>query len=74
MAIEYVLNDNPAERREDIVFVGDTYASDVKGANVAGIDVIWINHKGERDVENMSVHSISDTRELLETVKRMGNL
>lgn len=44
MAIEHVLLDNPIEKRENIVFVGDTYNSDVKGANNAGIDVIWINH------------------------------
>ncbi len=69
MAIEYVLLDNPAEKRENIVFVGDTYNSDVKGANDAGIDVIWINHKGERNTENLSVHNISNTSELVEIVR-----
>lgn len=69
MAIEGALLENPAEGREDIVFVGDTYSSDVKGAKASGIDAIWINHKGERDVENLSVHSISDTKDLLGIVK-----
>lgn len=69
MAIEQVLLDNPAEKRENIVFVGDTYNSDVRGANDAGIDVIWINHKGERNTENLSVHSISNTSELIGIVK-----
>lgn len=69
MAIEQVLLDNSAEKRENIVFVGDTYNSDVKGANDAGIDVIWINHKGERNTENLSVHSISNTSELIGIVK-----
>ena len=69
MAIENVLSDNPAEKRENIIFVGDTYHSDVKGANDAEIDVIWINPKGERNTENLSVHSISNTNELVGIVK-----
>lgn len=69
MAIEHVLSDNPAEKRENIVFIGDTYDSDIKGANAAGVDVIWINHKGERNADNLSVHSISNTSELVEVVK-----
>lgn len=71
MAIELALLDNPAEKRENIVFVGDTYASDVKGANNAEIDVIWLNHKGENNTEHLSVHSISSTSELVEVVKTM---
>lgn len=76
MAIESALAENPAEKRENIVFVGDTYASDVKGANAAGIDVIWINHKGEQNTENLSVHSISDAGELAGMVKKIreGNM
>lgn len=71
MAIEHVLLNNPAEKRENIVFVGDTYNSDVKGANDAGIDVIWINHKGERNTDNLSVYSIHNTSELVRIVKTL---
>lgn len=70
MAIEAVLADNPTEKREDIVFVGDTYASDVKGANDAGIKVIWINHKGESNVDNLSAYSISNTSELEAVIRK----
>ncbi len=70
MAIGHALRDNPQEKKENIVFVGDTYASDVKGANNAGIDVIWINPKREKNTENLSVYDIGDTRELLEAVMR----
>ena len=56
-------------KKENIVFVGDTYSSDVKGANNAGIEVIWINHKGEPNKENLLVHSIGNTSELVEIVK-----
>ena len=68
MAIEKDLYDNPEEKKEDIIFVGDTYNTDVKGANNAGIDVIWINHKGERNTENLSMHNITNTSELVGTV------
>jgi len=71
MAIKNVLSDKPAEKRENIIFVGDTYSSDVKGANDAGIDVIWINHKGERNTENLSVHSIRNTSELVGIVNEI---
>ena len=64
-AIEHALLENPAEKRENIVFVGDTYNSDVKGANNAGIDVIWINYKDEGNVDNLPVHIISDASELV---------
>lgn len=74
MAIEAVLSDNPAERRENIVFVGDTYTSDVKGANDAGIDVIWINPTGEKNAENLAVHSIRNTSELAGIVKTIRTL
>ncbi len=69
MAIENVLADNPTETRQDIVFVGDTYSSDVIGANNAGIHAIWLNHKGESNTENLSIRSICNTSELLKTVK-----
>lgn len=71
MAIDYVLLDNPAEKRENIVFVGDTYNTDVKGANGAGIDVIWINHKDEGNIDNLSVHSISNAGKLVGMIKKL---
>ncbi|MBE5940533.1 MAG: HAD family hydrolase [Lachnospiraceae bacterium] len=71
MAIEHALSDNPAEKRENIIFVGDTYNTDVKGANDAGIDVIWINHKDEKNTDNLSVHTIRNTSELVGVVKMM---
>ena len=75
MAIEQVLSDNPSEMREDIVFVGDTYDTDVKGAIGAEINVIWLNHKGKKRDEHSFVYVIRDTSELLGCVERllMGN-
>lgn len=71
MAIEQTLLDNPSEKKEEIIFIGDTYHTDVKGANGAGIDVIWINHKGEKKDEISTVHVIRDVSELVGCVERL---
>lgn len=69
MAITSALSDNPTATKEDIVFVGDMYETDVRGANSAGIDVIWLNYKNEPNRDNLSLHSINSTDELLDFVK-----
>lgn len=73
MAIENVLSDNPNESRKDIVFIGDTYSTDVVGANRAGLDVIWINHKAEKNANNLPVYCIYNTSELIGKVKSLMN-
>ena len=69
MAIETVLSDNPMEEREDIIFIGDTYNTDIIGAINAGIDAIWINHKKDRNIDNLPISIISHTNELIGTIK-----
>ena len=71
MAIENVLSDNPTESREDIVFVGDTYSTDVVGANQAGLDVIWLNYNAESNPDNLPVHCIYNTGELIGKIKEL---
>ena len=71
MAISSVFSDNPAATKKDIVFVGDMYETDVRGANAAGIDVIWLNYKNEPNRDTLSLHSISNTEELLDFVKTL---
>lgn len=72
LAIESVLTDYPTENRENIVFVGDTYSTDIKGAIAAEINAIWINSKGEKNTDNLSVHIIHNTSELTKIVKAMS--
>lgn len=74
MAIEHALVENRSEKREDIVFIGDTYHTDVQGAISAGIEAIWINHKDEKKEEISTVHVIRDTSELVECVKKIIGL
>lgn len=64
MVIEEVLRDNPGEKKSNILFVGDMYETDVKGANNVGIKVAWINRKNEVDIEQIATYSISEIKEL----------
>lgn len=72
MAIKDVLLESSDEKRENIIYIGDTYDTDVVGANAVGIDVIWLNHKGESNRDNLPVYQISDMSELAEVVKGLG--
>lgn len=74
MAIEQALAENSGQTRENIVFVGDTYASDIKGAHGAGIHAIWLNHKGERNVDGLPVCEIPGAQGLVEVVWKMGDV
>ncbi|MBO4637053.1 MAG: HAD family hydrolase [Clostridiales bacterium] len=47
LAVQTALNDNPSEDRENIIFIGDMYETDVIGAKNAGIKSAWFNKKGE---------------------------
>ena len=64
MVVEEVLCDNPGEKKSNILFVGDMYETDVKGANNVGIKVAWINRKNEVDIEQIATYSISEIKEL----------
>jgi len=56
LAIRRALEDNPSEKREDIIFVGDVYETDVIGANNAGIKSAWLNKKSERDTAGLATY------------------
>ena len=68
MAVEKILKENPEESRDNLVYVGDTYESDVCGADRAGLKSVWINRKGEEDTEKIATKIISDAKELLSAV------
>ena len=64
LAIKTALSDNPAEKRENIIFVGDMYDTDVIGAHNAGIKSAWLNKKGAADPDNLATYNISSLSEL----------
>ena len=64
LAIRSALEDNPSEAREDIVFIGDMYATDVIGANNAGIKSAWLNKRGESDTEGLATYNCTSVAQL----------
>ncbi len=50
---------------EEVVHIGDSLSSDVKGASTVGIDAIWIN-RGSREVPE-GVTAVKNLLEVLET-------
>ena len=63
-AIEIALKDNQNEKRENIIFVGDIYDTDVIGAYNAGIKSAWLNKKGECDIKGLATFNFSSAEEL----------
>lgn len=65
MAVKKIVEENPGESIDSLVYVGDTYESDVCGADRAGLKSIWINRKGEEDANGIATKIISDATKLL---------
>ncbi len=59
LAVKTALEDNPGEARENILYVGDTYDSDIIGAHNAGIKCAWINKQGREDTKKLASYEIS---------------
>ena len=64
MAIKEVLDQYPDCSREEILFVGDTYATDIIGAYNAGIKTVWINRKQAPDDNGFATYQIKDITDL----------
>lgn len=68
LAIQTALNDNPSEDRENIIFIGDMYETDVIGAKNAGIKAAWLNKKGESDLEGLASYNCTSADQLLNII------
>ena len=72
LAIETALQENPNEVRENIVFVGDIYETDVVGAHHAGIRSAWLNKKSERDENGWATYELSSAKGLFKIIDPEG--
>ena len=68
MAVDEIQKKYPDVRKEDILFVGNDYQSDVKGAVGAGLDVAWYNVAEQPAGKGIATHMISNFNKLINSV------
>jgi putative hydrolase of the HAD superfamily len=61
---EYALTKTSAEKKESIM-IGDTPDVDILGAREAGIDQVYVNHTGNKEVVN-ATYTVYSLKELME--------
>ena len=59
------MKDNPSFGKDDIIYIGDLYETDVIGAQRAGIKSCWINKKGEEKADCLAAYVVNSTEDLL---------
>ena len=64
LAIGTALQENPDEVKENVVFIGDIYETDVAGAHLAGIRSAWLNKKNERDENGWATYDLASAEGL----------
>lgn len=65
IAIDEVLASHPGMTKENILYVGNDYVTDVKGAISAGLDVVWYNVNHLQNQEGLDILEIDDFRQLI---------
>lgn len=66
---DYVRRQVPEITPENTLAIGDSLATDIKGANNAGLPACWFNPKGRPRPDDLRIdYEIKDLRELLEIV------
>ena len=66
---EAVFRDYPDISPEDMLIIGDSLTSDIRGGNNAGIPVCWYNPAGKKKTPDVRIdYEIKDLREVLNLV------
>ena len=71
MGISNALKENPEEKSDSVIYVGDTYEADVVGATRAGVRTIWINSKGAEDTQGIATRTITGHDQFLSAVESL---
>ena len=67
-AIFHAALDRLAGRADEALYVGDTAADDIAGAQAAGIDVAWLNRRDEAPPDpppTYTLRQLTDLRDIL---------
>ena len=66
---DYALSRIPGASTEHCLVIGDSLATDIQGANNAGLPCCWFNPKGKERQDGLRIdYEISDFRQLLDIV------
>ena len=68
LAIQTALSENPSENREDIIYIGDLYETDVIGSYNAGIKSCWFNKKNGFDEKGIVAYNCPAPNLLFEII------
>lgn len=60
-------------KKEETLMIGDSLASDIKGANNFGIDCVWFNPYKKISEKQLPTYEISSLNELIEILKGVSN-
>lgn len=67
---DHVFASIPPCKKEEMLIVGDSLTSDMKGGNNAGIRTVWYNPQGAPNTNGVAIdYEIKDLREILEILK-----
>ena len=64
MAVKEVLDQYPDCSREEILFIGDTYETDIIGAHNAGLKAVWINRQNASDKFGYAAYQIKEVTDI----------
>ena len=65
-AIGEILNKYPESTKDEILFIGDTYETDITGAHNAKLRTAWINRQNESDIYGFATYQINDVTDILD--------
>jgi len=69
IAIEEILKTHPGMEKNNILYVGNDYVTDVQGAKAAGLDVVWYNVKQLPDEKGICTYNITKFSEILKVIR-----
>lgn len=69
IAIKEMLETHPGMEKNDILYVGNDYVTDVQGANAAGLDVAWYNVKQLPDEKGICTYNITKFNKILNAIQ-----
>ncbi len=69
IVINEIMSSNPEMKKENILYVGNDYVTDVMGATSNGLKTVWYNTKHLPNENGISIFDIDDFRDILELIE-----